>query len=126
MIVDIDLISLLLISSFVQGMKLWRFYFFLLVVVVEISSAVQCIISLWESLVRLKGIGTISLLYEVVGCVIEILYATLERWLSSEGTGGSSRGPCDFKGVSPVSLWHLNTESPVGGLLLLGLHHHGL
>lgn len=78
MIVDIDLISLLLIFSFVQGMKLRQFYFF----VVEISSAVECIISLWESLICLKGIGTISLSHKVVGCVIEMLYATQERWLS--------------------------------------------
>lgn len=35
-IVDIDLISLLLIFSFVQGMKLRRFYFF---IVVEFSFA---------------------------------------------------------------------------------------
>jgi hypothetical protein len=54
MIIDIDLISLLLIFSFVRGMKLRQFYFF---VVVEISSAVKCIFSFWEWLVHLKEIG---------------------------------------------------------------------
>lgn len=116
MIVDIDLISLLLIFSFVQGMKLRRFYFF---IVVEFSFAV------WyhHEFPGLTCALEMNMYYKFV-----IPSCLLCPWNSKCHAGEMTRWwralvalpedlLCCSEWDAPRGLWHLNTWSPAGGCL---------